>query len=125
MKRFAFYLMALISMAALSACTKEADALKPVEDARAEAQSMSRGALEDTARRYADAIVSKTSEYRKVEAQIKAIPLQDLMGKKATAMKVQAGALATEISNLNRLYDIYSEYYLKKGGDFEKIKIRR
>jgi|GEM_PF-1578718 len=125
MKRLSFYLIGLIMAASLSGCLDGVDTGKTPEQVRAEAPGMSKEALEEIAKAYADKISSTTAEYRKAQDRIKAIPYQDLMGKKALAVKERAGKLSAKLSTLNLHYDTYLQHYLEKGGEYEKVRRRR
>ena len=89
----------------------------------ARAPEMSLAALEKSAKQAGRAIVQRREEAVKLEEQIRTVPFREQYEKKANDLRAHASAVQQEISRLRRLYDIYMEAYLKKGGRFERIRV--
>jgi len=116
-----FVILAL--MIALTGCAKKADTRKPVDQIKAEVQTMSVKDLEAFAKAYAGEIASQKTEVEKIGDQIKALTVSDLMGDKAKDIKDKLSAISGEVEALTVRYQVYADKFREKGGDAAKIQI--
>lgn len=117
------FVILMIAVSAATGCGKKADAHKPVQQVRAEAEKMSVSDLQKTARAYAEAVRAKKSELAKVTEDLKKLSPKDLLSEKSKTIKDKASALGDEIGELTGRYEIYARKFTEKGGDVTKIKI--
>lgn len=104
-------------------CTKKADAAKPMDQVRAEAEKMTAADLEATAKAYASEIAAKKSDVEKIQAKLSGLSLQDMVGEKAKSIKDEASKVGQEISALTERYEVYAQKFQATGGDVSKIKL--
>lgn len=104
-------------------CGKKADLHKPIEQVKAEAQSMSASDLEKTARAYAKEITAKKTELGKVTEELKKLSPKDLLSEKSKSIKERASRVGSEIGELTGRYDVYARKFAEKGGDLSRISI--
>ncbi len=112
-----------IAVFSMVGCGKKADTNKPIEEVRAEAEKMTVGDLESTAKSYAKEIEGKKSEVEKIKTQLSTLSPQELFGEKAKNIKDEAAKLGSQLSALSERYQIYAEKYQALGGDLSKIKV--
>ena len=114
-----FQLLAVLTLVVFTVvgCGKKADANKPIEQVKTEAQAMSAADLQKTAEAYAKEITSKKSEMTKTSEELKKLSPKDLLGEKAKSIKDRISALGSEASELTKRYEIYAREYKAKGGD--------
>jgi len=119
-----YLLFAVLALGiALTGCAKKADTRKPVDQIKAEVQTMSVNDLEAFAKAYAGEIASKKTEVGKIGDQIKALTVSDLMGDKAKNIKDNLSAISGEVEALTVRYQLYADKFREKGGDVSKIQI--
>lgn len=104
-------------------CGKKADLHKPIEQVKAEAQSMSASDLEKTAQAYAKEINAKKTELGKVTEELKKLSPKDLLSEKSKSIKDRASRIGSEIGELTGRYDVYARKFSEKGGDLSRIKL--
>ncbi len=114
-----FFLLTIL----VAGCGQKADSQKPIEEVRAEAQTMSVAQLEQKAKAYADEIASKRSEADKIKSELSSLKPTELMSEKAKDIKDRAGEVAKEVSALTQRYEIYVSQLKKAGGDISKVQI--
>ena len=98
-------------------CGKTADDNKPISEVEAEADKMSVEKLKSMAGTYKDAIAAKKDEVEKLAAKLKDIPLSEMMGEKAKALKAEMDKLNKSISALTERSKVYYDKLKEKGGD--------
>ncbi len=123
MKKYFAFVLTILLAASVTGCGKKADSKKPIEQVRAEAEKMSVGDLEATARAYANEIAAKKGEVEKIQSQLKGLSIKDMLGEKARGIKDQASAVGQEISALTERYEVYAQKFQAAGGDISKVKI--
>ena len=84
------------------------DENKPIEQITAEAAEMGKAELRNVVNQYEGLITEKRDELKKLEAQIKELPISELMGKKAKKIKAQTKDLTTSMSKLKDQLAVYA-----------------
>jgi uncharacterized protein YlxW (UPF0749 family) len=107
----------------LLGCGKKADESKPISEVKAEAEQMSVEKLRSMATSYREAIMSKKGEVEKLADKLKDIPLTELMGEEAKALKADIDALNKSLSSLQERFTVYYNALKDKGGDLSGLKI--
>jgi hypothetical protein len=97
------------------------DAARPLTDIKAEAEKMSIDQLTQTALKYKEIIVEKTSQIQPLLEQIKSISPTQLLGAEAKETKNQLTQLKETISALKAQYDIYANKLKSLGVDPEAL----
>jgi Skp family chaperone for outer membrane proteins len=120
--RFFLYITLLSCAAALSACSK-ADTNKPIDQVRAEAETMNVSQLESAAKDYAGEIAEKQKEAENIQSQLTQLSLQEAMGEKAKKIKDDVARVTQELSALTERYNIYVQRFQAAGGDLSKVQI--
>ena len=109
MKGFRGFLVLLIA-AVLAGCGNSGiDENKPMDQVAAEAAKMSQEKLQSMVDEYEGLIAEKTEKLKGVEAQIKDLPLSELMGEKAKTIKEETKNLSTSLSKLKDQLKVYSK----------------
>ena len=115
-------LLALCSLG-LSGCGKKADENKPISEVQAEAEKMDLDALRSMAMAYKDAITAKKADIEKITAKLKDIPVAQMLGEEAKALKSDIENLNKSISALTERFQIYYNKLKEKGGDLSGLKM--
>ena len=122
MKKLSMWMLAGVLALGLAACAKKADTNKPVEEIKAEVQTMSLKDVESNAKAYAHEISAKQSEVEKVSQQVKSLSATEIFSEKAKGLKEQISKIGNEVSALTERYQIYAQKYQELGGDIANIK---
>ena len=117
----AIYLFLITSMLVLPGCGKKADENKPMSEVKAEAEQMSVEKLKSMAMSYQDAITAKKGELEKLAGKLKDIPVTEVMGKEAKALKADIEALNKSLSALQERFTVYYNALKEKGGDLSGL----
>jgi hypothetical protein len=104
-------------------CSKKADENKPISEVKAEAEKMSAADLRTTAMSYKGAIEAKGKEVEKLAAKLKEIPVADVLGKEAKALKTEMDNINKSVSALKERFQIYLDKLKEKGGDLSGLQI--
>lgn len=104
-------------------CGKKTDLNKPIEQVKAEAQTMSAAELEKTAQAYVREINRKKAELGKVTEELKKLSPKDLLSEKSKSIKERASRIGSEAGELTGRYDVYARKFAEKGGDLSRIKL--
>lgn len=112
-----------LALVVVMGCGKKADTNKPMEEVRAEAQTMSAKELESSAKAYASEINRLKPEMEKIQAKLKDLAPTELLGDKAKGIKEEISKVSSRLSALTQRYDVYAEQYKKVGGDLSAIQI--
>lgn len=104
-------------------CGKKTDLHKPIEQVKAEAQTMSSSDLEKTAQAYAKEISVRKNELGKVTEELKKLSPKDLLSEKSKSIKERASRIGSEVGELTGRYDVYARKFAEKGGDLSRIKL--
>jgi len=84
-----------------------ADESKPIDQVAAEAAEMGQAELKKMADKYEAAIADKVSEIDALKAKLKEIPITEMMGEKAGALKGDLGEITQSLSALKDRLAIY------------------
>jgi len=117
------YLGIMFALVALVGCGGSADPNISIDKVKIEAETMSLSQLESKAKSYANAIEAQKGEIGKLQAKLKEIPMKELLGDEAKALKADLSEIQSAISNLTKRYKVYADKYKAAGGDISKIKV--
>ena len=115
-------LLVLCSLFVLG-CGQKADETKPVSEVKAEAEKMDTNQLRAMAMTYKEAIVAKKGELEKITAKLKEIPLTEMMGEEAKALKADIANLNGSVTALKVRFDVYYEKLKAAGGELSGLQI--
>jgi hypothetical protein len=101
----------------------KADENKPISEVTTEAEKMDAGQLRDMAVTYKEAIVAKKGELEKLAAQLKEIPVTELLGEKAKQLKTNIDNLIKSIDALKERFDVYYAKLKEKSGDLSGLEL--
>jgi len=104
-------------------CGKNADENKPISEVKAEAEKMSAADLRTTAMSYKGAIEAKGKEVEKLATRLKEIPVAEILGKEAKAIKAEVDTINKSVSALKERLQIYIDKLKEKGGDLSGLQI--
>jgi len=96
---------------------------QPVSEVKTEAETMDTGQLRATAVAYKEAIVAKKAEVEKIAAELKAIPVTELLGEKAKQLKANVDSLTKSIDALKERFDVYYAKLKEKSGDLSGLEL--
>ena len=116
------YLSALCSLFLVS-CGKKADENKPISEVKAEAEKMDLEELRSMALKYKDAILAKQDDIAQITAELKKIPIAEMLGEEAKGLKSDIDNLNKSLSSLKERFEIYYDKIKEKGGDLSDLKI--
>jgi hypothetical protein len=108
---------------AVNGCGKKADETKPMSEVQAEAEKMDVSQLKSKAAAYKDAIVAKKAEMEKLATRLKEIPVTEMLGEKAKALKAQIEKVTGSLSALKERFGVYYQKLKDKGGDLSGLDI--
>jgi hypothetical protein len=123
MKMGVKYLGIMFALVALVGCGGSANPTISIDKAKAEADTMSLSQLENKAKTYLTAIDEQKDQIAKLQASIKAIPLNEVAGAEAKALKIDVADVQTMVSNLTKRYKVYLDKFKAEGGDVSKIQV--
>lgn len=109
-------LLALCSLVLLG-CGSKADENKPISDVKAEAEKMSTKQLRATALSYKEAMIAKKADIEKLAANLKDVPVTEMLGAEAKKIKTEMDNISKSVSALQERFDIYYNKLKEKGGD--------
>ncbi len=101
----------------------KADENVPVSEVKTEAETMDTGQLRTMAVTYKEAIVAKKAELEKLAAQLKEIPVTDLLGEKAKQLKTEVDNLTKSVDALKERFDVYYAKLKEKSGDLSGLQL--
>lgn len=100
----------------------KADESMPVSEVKTEAETMDTAQLRAAALAYKETIVAKKAELEKLAAQLKEIPVTDLLGEKAKQLKTDVDNLTKSIDALKERFDIFYAKLKEKSGDLSGLQ---
>jgi len=105
------WLAGLVMVAMLAGCggSNTIDENKPVSQIAADAQKMTQADLQKMVNKYEAAIAEKGKELEALTAKVKEIPLTELMGDKAKALKSDVSKITTSIGKLKDQMAAYAK----------------
>lgn len=89
---------------------------KPIDQVVAEAKTMAVAELQSIIKSYQDVIESKQGEIAKLQAKIKEIPLTQIMGEEAKALKADISAIVSTVNGLTERMNVYLKELKAQGG---------
>jgi Fe2+ transport system protein B len=101
----------------------KADENKPVSEVKTEAETMDTGQLRAMALTYKETIAAKKGELEKLAAQLKEIPVTELLGEKAKQLKTNVDSLTKSIDALKQRFDVYYAKLKEKSGDLSGLQL--
>ena len=122
-RKFTFVFVSLVCMSAILGCGEKADENKPISEVKAEAEKMSIDKLRAKAMEYKEAIVAKKADYEKLAAKLKDIPVAEMIGEEAKALKADMENLEESISKLRERFEVYYDKLKEKGGELTGLDI--
>jgi hypothetical protein len=106
-----------------AAAEVKADENVPVTEVKTEADKMDVSQLRAAAMTYKEAIVAKKGELDKLAAQLKEIPVTELLGEKAKQLKTNVDSLTKSIDALKQRFDVYYAKLKEKSGDLSGLQL--
>jgi len=106
------WLAGLVMVAMLAGCggsKSSIDENKPVSQVAADAQKMTQADLQKMVDVYNAAIAEKGKELEALTAKVKEIPLTELMGEKAKALKTDVSKITTSMGKLKDQMAVYAK----------------
>lgn len=102
-------LVASLGMAMLAGCGGKADENKPISEVEAEAKKMDADALRKMADTYKEAVLAKQKDADALAAKLKDIPIAEMLGEEAKAIKGDLEEITKSVSALTERMDIYAK----------------
>ena len=118
-----FICLLVLCVAVMFGCGKKADESKPISEVKAEAEKMDVEQLRSMALKYKDAIMDKQEEVTKITAELKKIPVADMLGNEAKSLKADIDELTKSVSALKERFQVYYDKIKEKGGDLSGLKL--
>lgn len=105
------FLAGLAVVAMLTGCggSSKIDENKPIDQVAADASKMGQAELQKMVNTYEAAIAEKSKEVQALTAKVKEIPLTELMGDKAKALKDDVSKLTTSMGKLKDQMAVYAK----------------
>jgi hypothetical protein len=101
---------ALLAVILLAGCGGSgADENKPINQVAAEAAAMGQAELQKMVDKYEAAVAGKMTEIDALKAKIKEIPLTEMMGEKATALKGDLDEITQSLTALKDRLAVYAK----------------
>jgi hypothetical protein len=100
--------MMLAAMVLLVGCSTGIDEKMPIDQVVVDASQMKPKALEDKIDRYEMQIAKETAGMNDIKKQLKEIPLSELLGEKAKALKSELSGLTASRDQLGRQMEVYA-----------------
>jgi hypothetical protein len=110
-----------VCLLVIAGCGKKADENKPISEVKAEAEKMSAADLRTTAMSYKEAVEAKGKEVEKLAAKLKEIPVAEMLGKEAKALKTEMDNISKSVGALKERLQIYLDKLKEKGGDLSGL----
>lgn len=122
-KTITFYFLLVLCSLVLLGCGAKADEDKPLSEVKAEVEQMNVEKLRQMALAYEEAILGKRGEVEKLAAELKGIPVAEMLGSEAKELKAEIENLNKSISALKERFGVYYNKLKEKGGDLTGLKI--
>ena len=107
----------------LQGCGTKADENKPLSQIKAEAAKMDAGNLRAMAMAYKEAIQAKLSEADALKKEIKEIPVTEILGGNAKALKQDLAPITQSIAALTERFKVYYGELKEKSGDLTGLDL--
>ena len=122
-RNITFYCLLALCSLALLGCGKKADETKPISEVQAEAEKMDLKQLRSMALKYKEAIMAKQEDIERIGAELKKIPVAEMLGEEAKGLKTDIENLSKSVSALKERFEIYYNKLKEKGGDLSGLEI--
>jgi Skp family chaperone for outer membrane proteins len=109
MKKGYGLLVGLVLVSMLAGCGNKIDENKPIDQVAADAAKMGQAELQKMVDTYQAAIADKSKEVEALMAKVKEIPISEMMGDKAKALKDDVGELKTSVDKLKDQMAVYAK----------------
>jgi Skp family chaperone for outer membrane proteins len=110
MKKVCGLFAGLMMVAMLTGCGgSKIDENKPIDQVAADAAKMGQAELQKMVDQYQGVIADKSKEVEALMAKVKEIPMTELMGDKAKALKGDLGEVKDSISKLKDHMEVYAK----------------
>jgi len=93
------------------------DETKAIDQIKAEAAKMDEAALRATAEKYQKAVAAKQADLEKIVADLKDIPVTEVLGDKAKTLKDDMAKISSSVTALSERMQVYVAELKSKGGD--------
>jgi molecular chaperone GrpE (heat shock protein) len=117
------YSLLVASLLVIVGCAKKADEDRPISEVKAEAEKMNATDLRAMAMQYKKALDAKKGDIEKLTAQLKEIPVAEMLGEKAKTLKADMEKLQKSMSALQERFKVYYDKLKEKGGDLSGLEI--
>ena len=109
MKKVCSVILCLVVTALMvSGCGSSVSETKPVAEVKEEAKAMDTSQLQSMVAKYQKAIEAKKPQITKLQNKLKQIPISQLMGEDAKAIKADISQITASIRSLNERMRIYA-----------------
>jgi len=123
-KWMAASLLVALSAVMLSGCGGGGpDETRPIDQIKMDVEQLDLARLEKEAAKYVQAITAKQGDLEKVAAKLKEIPMTELMGDDAKAIKDELAGIKDSVSALKARLDVYAQKIKELGGDVSGLKL--
>lgn len=122
-RNITFYCLLALCSLALLGCGKKADETKPISEVQAEAEKMNLKQLRSMALKYKEAILAKQEDIERIGAELKKIPVAEMLGEEAKGLKTDIENLSKSTTALKERFEIYYNKLKEKGGDLSGLEI--
>ena len=100
------------------------DETKPLTELQAEAEDKEAAELVKMAEAYRDAVADKVDDIEDLESDIRKIPVDEMLGEDARAIKAEMTAISASLDALVERFNLYVELAAKKGADTSGLKLK-
>jgi len=107
----------------LAGCGSKASESKPMAEVKSEADQMDVSQLRSMALAYKDAIMAKQKDVEKIAAQLKEIPLKDILGEESKKLKGEVDKLQESVKALSERFKVYAAKLKEKKGDLSGLEL--
>ena len=122
-RKVVLYSLLVASLLAIVGCAKQADEDRPISEVKAEAEKMNATDLRAMATQYKKALDAKKGDLEKLAAELKEIPVAEMLGEKAKTLKADMEKLQKSMSALQERFKVYYDKLKEKGGDLSGLEI--
>lgn len=119
-----FWCLLAVAALVIGGCGgKKADENKSISEVKTEAETMDVGQLRNMAMTYKEAIAAEKADLDKVAAQLKEIPIAQMVGDEAKQLKTDIDNLTGSVTALKERFEVYYQKLKEKGGDLSGLEL--
>lgn len=115
--------LVFLSWFVLFSCAEKADENKPISKIKTEVEKMDTSQLKSMAKKYKDAILAKRKDVEKIAAELKEIPITEMLSEKAKLLKADMERLNKSAAAMMDRFQIYFQKLKEKGGDISGMEL--